>query len=133
MRRLLFIATLFLMGVAIVALWWAGYRAEETLAEVPVGDQEVAWIHTATSVSAWERFVTGVNRVSRDWPTLTVDDSQAFPEQTTATPELVIKVVGANGRIRIRWYKLTQNTTASTWAERLAGRSPPPLAVIGGG
>ena len=29
---------------------------------VPAGDQELAWFHTTTSGTTWERFVTGVAR-----------------------------------------------------------------------
>jgi hypothetical protein len=29
---------------------------------VPPGDQEIAWIHTTTNGTTWERFVTGLKR-----------------------------------------------------------------------
>jgi hypothetical protein len=133
MRRLL-ISLLLLVGAAGVAVAWQLTRSHESgVARVPAGDQEFAWIQAATSVSAWERFVTGVHRVSRDWPELSVDDSRAFPEETTATPELVLSLSEVAARIHIRWYKLSKGASAATWAERLARRSPSPLAVIGGG
>jgi hypothetical protein len=86
---------------------------------VPRGDQEVAWIHAATSGASWERFVAGVHRASRDWPRLRVDDRRAFLDQTTAVPEVVLGVDGTDAKLHIRWYKLTSD--------------PPPLAFIGGG
>src|SRR5436190_9894663 len=119
MLWLLFIAILVAFGVG----WQLTNTATGALSVVPPGDQEFAWIQAATSVSAWERFVTGVHRVSRDWPELSVDDSRAFPEETTVTPELVLSLHGATARIHIRWYKLSKGASASTWAERLARRS----------
>src|ERR1700736_381747 len=57
---------------------------------VPDGDREIAWLHTSTSASNWERFVAGVQRV----PGFDVDDSQAFLNQTTAIPEVVLSRPG---------------------------------------
>lgn len=112
---------------------WRFVGKSAQVAPVPDGDQEIAWIHAATSVSAWERFVTGVNRVARDWPELRIDDRGAFPEATTETPELVVDLTDRPGRLLIRWYKLSKEANATEWAARLAGRTPPPLVVIGGG
>src|SRR5438445_13464272 len=64
---------------------------------VPRGDQEIAWIHAATSGSSWERFVAGVHRAARDWPGLQVDDTRAFLDQTTATPAAVLGLHGCSG------------------------------------
>jgi len=100
---------------------------------VPSGDQELAWFHTTTSGTTWERFVTGVARAQLLVPGLRVDDSMAFADQTTATPEIVLSMDGRPGRIRIRWYKLTNDATAARWVQALAERGPAPLAVIGGG
>src|SRR5438874_1989635 len=66
---------------------------------VPRGDQEIAWIHAATSGSSWERFVAGVHRAARDWPGLQVDDTRAFLDQTTATPEVVLGLDGCPVRL----------------------------------
>lgn len=132
--RQLFIGLLMIAGLAGVAVAWQVSRSTEGgVVAVPPMDQEIAWIQAATSIAAWERFVTGIHRVSRDWPELTVDDRVAFPEETTATPELVISLANVPGRIRVRWYKLSKGATAGRWAERLAQRAPPPLAVVGGG
>ncbi len=104
---------------------------------VPPGDQEIAWIHAATSGAQWERFVAGVHRARHDWPTdrprLQVDDSRAFLDQTTAVPEVVLGVEGSDAKLRIRWYKLTSEADSGRWVQRLAGRDSPPLAFIGGG
>jgi hypothetical protein len=40
---------------------------------------------------------------------------------------------GRPGRVRVRWYKLTNDATADRWVQALAERDPPPLALIGGG
>src|SRR5438874_206399 len=86
---------------------------------VPPGDQEVAWIHAATSGSSWERFVAGVHRSRHDWPRLFVDDSRAFLDQTTAVPEVVLGVDGTTARLHIRWYKLTSETDSAYWVRQL--------------
>lgn len=100
---------------------------------VPDGDQEMAWLHTTTNGTTWERFVSGAVRAQSLVPGLKVDDSRAFIDRTTAVPELVLSMPGREGRLRIRWYKLTSDATTSQWVEALADRSPAPLAVIGGG
>src|SRR5262245_1115957 len=130
---------LILIAVVAAALVYGGLRGlgygrgDDNAPAVPDGDQEVAWIHAATSGPSWERFVAGVHRARVDWPELTVDDSRAFLDQTTAIPEVVLGVTGSPGRLRIRWYKLTSETPSARWVRRLARRNPPPLAFIGGG
>src|SRR5438874_2669341 len=122
-----------LLALAIAALVYGGLRGlgytgggDEAAPPVPAGDQEVAWIHAATSGPSWERFVAGVHRARREWPELQVDDSRAFLDQTTAIPEVVLGVSGSSGRLRIRWYKLTSETPSAQWVRRLARRNPPP-------
>jgi hypothetical protein len=100
---------------------------------VPDGDREVAWFHTTTSGSTWERFVSGVHRAAVLLPGLTVDDSAAFLDQTAAVPEVVVGMAGRPGKLRIRWYKIASDHRPAYWVDALAARSPPPLAVIGGG
>jgi hypothetical protein len=130
---------LFSILIAAAALIAAGLfarsllRGGADLPPVPPGDQEVAWIHAATSGASWERFVAGVHRTRHDWPRLYVDDSRAFLDQTTAVPEVVLGVDGAEGRLHVRWYKLTSATDSNYWVKRLATRDQPPLAFIGGG
>ncbi|HTK78494.1 MAG TPA: hypothetical protein VL371_24760 [Gemmataceae bacterium] len=130
---------LVLLAVITAALVYGGLRGlgygrgDLEAPPVPAGDQEVAWIHAATSGPSWERFVAGVHRARRDCPELQVDDSRAFLDQTTAIPEVVLGKTGASGRLRIRWYKLTSETPSARWVRTLARRDPPPLAFIGGG
>jgi hypothetical protein len=66
-------------------------------------------------------------------PGLQVDDARAFPDQTTAVPEVVLRASGRPGSLRIRWYKLTSEATAAEWVKALARRDPAPIALIGGG
>src|SRR5262249_38325003 len=91
--------------------------------------QEIVWFHTSTAASTWERFVTGVQRI----PGFVIDDSRAFPDSTTAVPEVVLSKPGSGGRLHIRWYKLTSEAGSRQWGDAVATRAPPPLAVIGGG
>src|SRR5579883_3089487 len=62
---------------------------------VAPGDREIAWLYPATSAANWERFVTAIRRAGErlrgDQPGLTVlDGPAAFPQQTTATPEVAL-------------------------------------------
>jgi hypothetical protein len=116
-----------------VRLPWTGDRPVTAPLPVPAGDQEMAWIHTTTNAATWERLVSGVVRAQMTVPGLRVDDSRAFLDSTTATPELVLSKDGHAGRLRVRWYKLQSDITTADWVRALAGRTPAPLAVIGGG
>jgi hypothetical protein len=104
---------------------------------LPEGDQEIAWIHAATSGLIWERFVGGIQRFEASAEGqavgVQVDYDRAFLDQTAATPEVVIGCRGSTGRLHIRWYKLTSTTDNAYWARHLAERELPPLAIIGGG
>ena len=100
---------------------------------VPSGDQELAWVHTSTSWTNWERFVSGVARAQQLVPGLHVDDSRAFRDQSFELPELVLSMDGRPGNLRIRWYKLTGDVNTTQWIQALAARDPAPLAVVGGG
>src|SRR5262245_3616963 len=93
---------------------------------VPAGDQEIAWISTTTNGSGWERFVAGAARAAGQFEGLTVDDSRAFLDQTTAVPELVLGREGHPGKLRVRWYKLSGERGARRIIRDLAERSPPP-------
>jgi hypothetical protein len=124
-------------GVLLLVLGvWAGGRllgGADRLPLIPDGDQELAWIHAATSGATWERFVAGALRVPHDRPNVQIDATRAFLDQTTAVPEVVIGLEGRPGRLHIRWYKLTSETDNAHWVRRLAQRGRPPLAFIGGG
>jgi hypothetical protein len=108
-------------------------------APLPVapGDREIAWLYPATSAANWERFVTAVRRAGErlrgDFPGLTVlDGPAAFPQQTTATPEVALAWPSEGRRLVFRWYKLTSDWKTRDWVEALMRRRPAPLAVIGG-
>jgi hypothetical protein len=101
--------------------------------EVPPGDQEIAFLQAATSGASWERFVAGIHRVQKDHPGLIVEDRKAFPEQSAEIPEVALGFAGTQGKLRIRWYKLTSAAGIEHWVSELARRNPAPLAVIGGG
>jgi len=137
LRWVLLIA-LICLPVAFLAFDWrvpglgAGVPVTRPL-PVPDGDQEMAWLHTTTSNTTWERFVAGWVRQRRTVPGLTVDTSKAFLDSTTAAPELVVGMAGREGRLRIRWYKLQSDLGACEWIRALAARDRPPLAIIGGG
>ncbi len=100
---------------------------------VPDGDREMAFLHTTTNWTTWERFVSGVVRAQLQVPGLRVDDSRAFRDRTTEVPELVLTMAGKPGALRIRWYKQTSEATANQWIQALSKRQPAPLAIIGGG
>ncbi len=139
MRELRWLLLVFALCLPIVLLasgmkWpWVSGGPQAVPLAVPTGDQEVAWIHTTTNAATWERFVTGVVRSAADVPGLTVDDSRAFLESTTAVPELVLSRIGHAGKLHVRWYKLQSEVNTADWVKSLAARTPAPLAVIGGG
>jgi len=134
--RIAFWATL--IGLLTVALGIAVYRYSAVTAThfpltVPPGDQEIAYFHTATNTSTWERFVAGMHYAARQEPRLKVDDSRAFPDQTTAVPEVVLSLEGSDKRLLLRWYKQSGQVRVDDWVRELAQRDPPPLAIVGGG
>ncbi len=121
---------LIVYGVRIPGLAPSEYAAPRA---VPADDRELAWFNTTTAGATWERFVAGVRRAAADDAELTVDDSGAFLDQTTAVPEVIVGKVGRAGRLRIRWYKLSGDHPPQYWVEQLAKRNPAPLAIVGGG
>jgi hypothetical protein len=127
-----------LIGLLTVALGVAVYRystisAAHTPLSVAPGDQEIAYFHTATNTSTWERFVAGMHYAARQEPRLKVDDARAFPDLTTAVPEVVLSLEGSDKRLLIRWYKQSGQARVGDWVRELAQRDPPPLAIVGGG
>jgi hypothetical protein len=118
--------------VFVIGPSWRG-TASAVARPVPVGDAEIVWMNAATNVVAWERFVAAIRRLENDSKLKIVDESNAFPEQTTATPELAVAVSGQPGRLWFRWYKLTGDIGTSQWVDALLQRDPPPLAIVGGG
>lgn len=124
------------LGLGVWAAFFRGPSGLPTPLSVPAGDQEIAWLHTTTGGDTWSLFVIGLKRT--EMPVdgrpsgLSVDDSRAFPEESTAVPELVVSRAGYDGKLRIRWYKLSGEATTERWVAALAGRDPAPLAVLGG-
>jgi hypothetical protein len=124
-------------GVAATRLdWFTGSRTGAVPLPVPAGDEEIAWLHNPTSFESWENFVWGVKRAemaSDSGPDgLEVDVSGAYPERTTAVPEVVVRRRGFSGILRIRWYKVTDDAGQEAWVRALAARDRPPVAVLGG-
>lgn len=129
-----------LTGVAV----WLVLRPEATTGRavplpLPEGDQELVWLYPATNAANWQRLVTAAgraaSRLNAERPEfgLTVEESAAFPAQSTAVPELVFMTAGCPARLRLRWYKLTSDRNTPNWIDALLRRQPPPLAILGGG
>jgi len=85
---------LIVAALALAAAWvvWpfsgSGSSGQAVPKAIKTGDQEIVWLNPATSAANWERFVTAARRFHADRPDLLLDDSNAFPGQTTAVPEL---------------------------------------------
>ena len=122
-----------LLAAGVPVPWLTRGEVRAKAMPVPDGDRELAWLHTTTNASTWERFVTGVQRATLSLPGLSVDDSAAFPEGPSAVGEVVLTRSEWTGSLRIRWYKLSNEASHADWVRVLAERDPPPLAVIGGG
>jgi hypothetical protein len=116
--------------------WFRSARMGANPRPVPKGDLEIAWLHNPTSFDSWDNFVWGVKRAEMaedGTPSgLEVDDSAAFPHRTTAVPEIIVRCKGFEGSLRIRWYKVTDEASQESWVKALAGRNPPPVAILGG-
>jgi len=138
MRRPVLTIVLLIAGTALLTLGIV-YRGvllgppTAGVQEVPEGDREIAFIHTSTNLTTWERFVAGAFLTARKFPDLIVNDSQAFPDDSTTVPELVFEMKGRSEKLRIRWYKLAGGMNTARWIDLLAKRDPAPLAIIGGG
>ncbi|MFN4259851.1 MAG: hypothetical protein ACK4RK_11175 [Gemmataceae bacterium] len=100
---------------------------------VPSGDQEIAWLNPANARPTWERIITGLQHLRTEHPDLRLDLRHAYPPQTAAVPEVALWLDGSPRKLWIRWYKLTSQTPATYWLDKLARRDPPPLAMLGGG
>lgn len=122
-----------LLAFVIRPSWLASPRALAEPRPVPPGDQEIAWIHTTTNGTTWERFLTGLKRVEMLVPGLQIDDSEAFLDESTAVPQVIVRKEGHAGALHIRWYKITSEVTTAHWIRSLSERNPAPLAIIGGG
>ncbi len=111
------------------------YQGASRAKSVPRSDQEIAYIHAATSGTSWERFVAAIHHLAKTRTDLQLEihpKSNPTPEQTTAVPEIGVRVRGAEHWLWIRWYKLTADTGHKEWVQALLKRDPPPLAIVGG-
>lgn len=133
LRPLLLIALLgALVAGAVLAFRGGPALARPVPQPVAAGEHELVWLYGATNGSNWERFVAAAERLRGKYPGMEVHTEGAFPPQTTAVPEVALDWPAAGQRLVFRWYKLTSDWKAGDWAEALARRQPPPLAVIGG-
>jgi hypothetical protein len=124
---------LLLLAVGVPVPWLTRGDIRAKAKSIPAGDVELAWLHTTTNAATWERFVAGFHRAARTQTELDVDDSLAFPDGTSDVPEISVGMKDQPGRIRIRWYKLSNDATTTDWIRALAARDRAPLAIIGGG
>jgi len=118
-----------LIGLLAVLQWWPRSNAPARPLTLPVeeDDLEIAWLNPATSAASWERFVTAASQVTGITP-----GPEAFPAETTVTPQLFIPLSGGRGRLVVRWYKLTSDSKSRDWIEAFLARERPPIAIIGG-
>jgi len=133
-RVITFLVVLLGLALAGAGLYLVILGPEATLTHItPVrvaaGDQEIAWLHPATNATTWERFVAGLQQI----PDVQLDESAAFPEDSITPPAVAIIRPGYPGKLWIRWYKLTGLRTTEVWVKDLCQRTPPPLAIVGGG
>lgn len=124
------------VGAVVVVFQGPPAQGRPTPLPVGPGEVEIVWLYAATNASSWERFVTAVKRTAErleaDHPGLQADTNAAFPQQTTAVPEVSLSSTGPGPRFVFRWYKLTSDWKVRDWIEALLKRRPPPLAIIGG-
>ncbi len=124
------------VGAVVVVFQGPPAQGRPTPLPVAAGDVEIVWLYTATNATSWERFVTAVKRTAkrlqRLHPGLQAEDNAAFPQQTTAVPQVSLSWSGPGPRFVFRWYKLTSDWKTRDWIEALLKRQPPPLAIIGG-
>ncbi|HJZ53552.1 MAG TPA: hypothetical protein VKE74_01255, partial [Gemmataceae bacterium] len=121
-----------LAGLGVRIPWLSHAPRLPQPSDVPDGDQEIAWINPPTEAGTWDEFVTGVKRAEMRVPGLVVNVANAFPEQTTAVPEVVLSRPPYPGKLRFRWYKSSSEATIQDWVAALARRNPAPLTVVGG-
>jgi hypothetical protein len=134
-----------ILGVAIyqTMLWlgvWGNFDEPQVKA-LDGSDQEIALIEPATSTDDWGRLVTAIQLLQLDWPkvnanlsVLNVDLEGAFPPLTADVPEISFSFGGSSqGKLCLRWYKISAENDAASWVRKLRARSCQPLAVLGGG
>jgi hypothetical protein len=124
------------VGALVVIFQGPPSQGRPTPLPVAPQEMEIVWLYAATNASSWERFVTAVKRTAErrqsDHPGLQADTNAAFPQQTTAVPQVSLSWSGPGPRFVFRWYKLTSDWKTRDWIEALLKRRPPPLAIIAG-
>jgi hypothetical protein len=124
------------VGAVIVLLQGPPVQGRPVPLPVAPGEIEIVWLYTATNAASWERFVTAVRRTAErlhdDHPGLQADVNAAFPQQTTAVPEVSLTLPDPGPRFVFRWYKLTSDWKTRDWIQALLKRRPAPLTIIGG-
>ncbi|MFO0815402.1 MAG: hypothetical protein U0796_19475 [Gemmatales bacterium] len=116
-------------GLYLTVLGPAATMTTVSVAAIKPGDQEAAWLHPATNIATWERFVAGL----KELPDVSIDDTAAFPEDSMKLPVVGIQYPGNARTLWIRWYKLTGQRNIEQWVNELCLRTPPPMAIVGGG
>ncbi len=144
-RYILTAILLVILGMAIYQTlqWWGvqGNIDEPQVKGLDGADQEIALIELATNTDDWGRLVTALQLLQLDWPkvnpnlpALNVDLEGAFPPLTSDVPEVVFSFgPTSQGKLRLRWYKISAENEAAGWVRKLRARSRQPLAVLGGG
>jgi hypothetical protein len=124
------------VGAVVVVFQGPPALGRPTPLPVLADQREIVWLYPATDAASWERFVAAVRRTAerlrRDRPGVLADDKSAFPQHTTAVPEVSLSWSAADGGYVFRWYKLTGDWKTRDWIEALLERQPQPLAIIGG-
>src|SRR5438309_5794194 len=124
-------------SAAALALWPRAPVNRALPLSLQPGDQEIVWLYPATNTDPWERFVSAFDLAQKEavfpGPAFTVNKENAFPDQTTAVPEVALSFQGSKGKLWFRWYKITSDLKTQDWVAALAARHPAPLAIIGGG
>jgi hypothetical protein len=127
-----------LAGALIVVFKPPLVSAKLTPLPVRANEYEIAWLYPATNTTTWERFIAAMRsaneRLKEQHENVTFEiGDAAYPLQMTDVPEVAIRWKDQDKRLVFRWYKLSSSSKTRDWVEALAQRSPPPLAVIGGG
>src|SRR5436853_728817 len=112
----------FLMGVlmavaiSLAVLKYLATASPIRAVPVPPGDHEIAWFHTATSTTTWERFVTGINHLAATNDRWIVDDENAYLDRSTEVPEVVIRLKKDPAhKLHFRWYKQSREAKVAHW------------------
>lgn len=130
-----------LIGASLLMVALAGWLAWQSTSvsgtprplPVPAGSAEVAFLYPAASTASWDRLVEAVKRIAGRHG-LEAVETGTDATSPLAVPEVTLRWRGEAGgeQLLFRWYKLTSLWKASDWADALARRGTPPVAVISG-